>query len=203
MSRFKDPRQQKHFGSQGRVNPDFYNSMSSGKKLVSQEPKPQQAIKMASRSTVLTNSFIELSQTRAETLDCIREDEGNAPQSTSTELFTVSNQQKNRNHSPVSSDCRWGLTGDDESQSGHEDRRMYKRLCLVIGVLCFISIGGLFLTILMLLGFVSSSSGCACSTNNQGMLNIFVVYRNLKYPKIESIHLAQLFYYFKFKCAHR
>lgn len=169
----RSPRQLNQFG--GRVEPILFKSMSSSKNRGSRELQPQHSIQMATRSTTLSNAFIELSQTK-DTLECIREDDrghvSHQP-TTTADLFTVpTNQQKSGNQSPVSSDCRWGLV-DDESQSGHGDRhvQMNKKICWMMSVVCFISIGGLLLTTLMLVGLVGSKTGCACSTSNQGMSN--------------------------------
>lgn len=139
----------------------------------------RQPASMAScNDKVITNTFNQYEMTRPSprtTLECIKEDDGDSHRVGQDhdvpEIFIITNHEKTKSPSPVStsSDCRWNLPDDDESVVCHDDRRLYRRLCLLIGVVCLVSICAFILTVLMLLGFVSGTSTTRCScASNQG-----------------------------------
>lgn len=130
----------------------------------------RQQANMASTEDLFTSSsnLYEMTQPLPRTsLECIKEDDGQSHDV--PELFIISNQEKKRGPSPVSSDCRWNLP-DDDSELCHDDKHLYRRLCCLISIVCLVSICAFILTVLMLLGFVNGSNTRRCSCPaNQGI----------------------------------
>lgn len=132
--------------------------------------RQQASIMASSETTIFTNDSGAFEMTQPlprATLESIKEDDDKAE---IPELFIISNQEKRASPSPVSSDCRWNLPDDDCSDSYHDKLTLNKKLCLLIGIVCIVSICAFILTVLMLFGFVDGSKQCSCSTN-QGMVN--------------------------------
>lgn len=137
----------------------------------------QEANMASCNDIVVTNSINQYEMTQPlqrAALECIKEDDGDSHKVGQdhdiSELFIITNQDKTKSPSPISSDCRWNLP-DDDSVVCQDDRRLYKRLCLIIGVVCLVSICAFILTVLMLLGFVNGTASrrCSCPTN-QGII---------------------------------
>ncbi|KXJ14480.1 Acetylcholinesterase collagenic tail peptide [Exaiptasia diaphana] len=126
---------------------------------------------MASSETIILTNENTYEMTRPlrprATLESIKEDDDKLHQTHIPDLFIIPNQEKRTSSSPVSSDCRWNLPDDDCSDSYQEKLTLNKKLCLLIGMVCIVSIGAFILTILMLFGFVGgvASRQCSCSTN--------------------------------------